>query len=175
MKTLKSLLLLTGTLALASFAPFAHAGDGAPQIPPLEVLQLPDLKDLPELQVAYPLPLPLPLLTRDLKPVPNPITGKYFDPVVIGGSPFVRIWIRNVGILPAGASVARVVFQRNWPIPNVVMNVAYPALAGGAMAFRVVPVPPLSFNPTLDYGVRADTFNAVPESNEWNNVVIIHQ
>ena len=166
MRTSITLVPLIGVLAIAAFAPSAVAAD------PFPTPQ--DLAVFPELRVTYLLPPPMTSPTRDLRPVPNPATGRYFELVYVFGQPHVKVRIRNIGVLPAGPSVTRVVFQRNAPLGNAVAHLPCPALGAGMTFIHLVPVPPASFNPVLDYGVRADVFNAVPESNEWNNAVVVH-
>jgi len=89
--------------------------------------------------------------------------------VVVGSGTQVTIRIKNQGTAPAPAAFVRVLLGA--PI-NTVHNYAEPALAPGAINSVIIPVgKPLA---GVQYSVRVDGTNIIPESDENNNVASGH-
>ena len=177
MKARSTFLALLGALVAVGLSGAANAAPSSDTTPQGPIVVVPDAPVLTDLQppvlgdVPTPLPLPqIPLIFRrpDLVPIPSLVTGRLFDPVVIAGRRYLRIWVRNIGNAPSGFSRTQVRVKRIWPLPWDTITYNTPPLLPGQWAAQLAPVSNFASHP-LQFTIRADVFNNVFESNEFNN------
>ena len=122
--------------------------------PPIALLALPLLAAAPALP-AEPAP-----------PIADLVIVHVDSPNLDGG--ILRVWVRNQGTANAAPAMMRVYL---YGLQSLDHNFPQPAVAAG----QTVLVTIYTGKPYLiqvNYSVRADQLNTVPESNEMNNYII---